>query len=78
MSERKREVDELGYTDVRVDRDNVSRAISQLKRLMAREAVLKELKNRRFYEKPSIKDKRKRREAERRRRKDARKARQQR
>ena len=78
MSERKREVDELGYTDVRVDRDNVSRAISQLKRLMAREGVLKELKNRLFYEKPSIKDKRKRREAERRRRKDARKARQQR
>lgn len=78
MSERKREVDELGYTEVRVDRDNVSRAISQLKRLMAREGVLKELKNRRFYEKPSIKDKRKRREAERRRRKDARKARQQR
>jgi small subunit ribosomal protein S21 len=78
VSERKREVDELGYTEVRVDRDNVSRAISQLKRLMAREGVLKELKNRRFYEKPSIKDKRKRREAERRRRKDARKARQQR
>ncbi|MFT6627654.1 MAG: small subunit ribosomal protein S21, partial [Flavobacteriales bacterium] len=47
----------------------------QLKRMMAREGVLKEVKNRRFYEKPSIKDKRKRREAERRRRKEMRKAR---
>lgn len=75
MSDRKRDYDELGPIEVRVDRDNVSRAISQLKRLMAREGVLKELKNRRFYEKPSIKDKRKRREAERRRRKEARKAR---
>ncbi len=75
MSERKRDYDELGPIEVRVDRDNVSRAISQLKRMMAREGVLKELKNRRFYEKPSIKDKRKRREAERRRRKEARKAR---
>ena len=37
--------------------------------------LLKEMKNRRFYEKPSIKDKRKRREAERRRRKEARKLR---
>lgn len=61
--------------EVRVDRDNVNRAISQLKRMMAREGVLKEVKNRRFYEKPSIKDKRKRREAERRRRKEMRKAR---
>ena len=42
---------------------------------MAREGVLKEVKNRRFYEKPSVKDKRKRREAERRRRRAARAAR---
>ncbi|MCB9506443.1 MAG: 30S ribosomal protein S21 [Myxococcales bacterium] len=61
--------------EVRVERDNVQRAISQLKRLLAREGVLKELKTRRHYEKPSVKDKRKRRDAERRRRKDARKAR---
>lgn len=71
----KREEVQLGAIEVKVDRDNVQRAISQLKRLMAREGVLKELKNRRFYEKPSVKDKRKRRDAERRRRKEVRKAR---
>ncbi|MFT4705243.1 MAG: small subunit ribosomal protein S21 [Bradymonadia bacterium] len=75
MAERRRDEEELGPMEVRVDRDNVNRAISQLKRMMAREGVLKEVKNRRFYEKPSIKDKRKRREAERRRRKEMRKAR---
>lgn len=74
MDEKTEEV-QLGPLEVRVERGNVSRAISQLKRMMAREGVLKEVKNRRFYEKPSVKDKRKRRDAERRRRKDARKAR---
>lgn len=64
---------ELGPIEVRVERDNVNRALSQLKRMMAREGVLKELKNRRFYEKPSVKEKRKRRDAERRRRKELRK-----
>lgn len=48
--------------------------MGRLKRALAREGVLKELKNRRFYEKPSVKDKRKRREAERRRRRAARNA----
>jgi small subunit ribosomal protein S21 len=65
--------DGLGPIEVRVERDNINRAISQLKRMMAREGVLKELKNRRFAEKPSIKEKRKRRDAERRRRKEVRK-----
>lgn len=71
----KREEAELGPIEVRVERDNVQRAISQLKRLMAREGILKEVKNRRYYEKPSEKDKRKRRDAERRRRKEIRKER---
>ena len=74
MNEKNDEV-ELGPLEVRVERDNVARAISQLKRMMAREGVLKEVKNRRFYEKPSVKDKRKRRDADRRRRKEARKER---
>ncbi len=73
MKERRTGEQELGPIEVRVDRDNVNRAMSQLKRMMAREGVLKELKNRRFYEKPSVKDKRKRRDAERRRRKELRK-----
>ena len=75
MNEEKNDEVELGPLEVRVERDNVTRAISQLKRMMAREGVLKEVKNRRFYEKPSVKDKRKRRDAERRRRKEARKER---
>lgn len=58
---------ELGPLEVKVD-GGVDRALGHLKRALAREGVLKELKNRRFYEKPSVKEKRKRREAERRRR----------
>jgi small subunit ribosomal protein S21 len=58
---------ELGPLEVKVD-GSVDRALGRLKRALAREGVLKEVKNRRFYEKPSVKDKRKRREAERRRR----------
>ncbi|TVR01234.1 MAG: 30S ribosomal protein S21 [Deltaproteobacteria bacterium] len=64
--------------EVVVQRDNVNRALSQLKRMMAREGILKEVKIRRFYEKPSIRSKRKRRDAERRRRKEMRKSQQQR
>lgn len=73
MKEKRTSDVELGPIEVRVERDNVNRALSQLKRMMAREGVLKELKNRRFYEKPSVKEKRKRRDAERRRRKELRK-----
>lgn len=68
---------ELGPLEVKVD-GSVERAIGRLKRSMAREGVLKEVKNRRFYEKPSVKDKRKRREAERRRRRAMRAQRQER
>ena len=58
-----------GPLEVRVDGDNINRAINQLKRKMANEGVYKELKKRRFYEKPSECKKRKQREAERRLRK---------
>lgn len=79
MSEKKISNDmELGPIEVVVQRDNVNRALSQLKRMMAREGILKEVKIRRFYEKPSIRSKRKRRDAERRRRKEMRKSQQQR
>ena len=57
--------------EVSVDGDQVDRALNRLKRKMADEGILKEIKKRRFYEKPSVKRKRKMREAERRRRKDA-------
>lgn len=52
--------------EVKVEGDNINRAINQLKRKMANEGIYKELKKRRFFEKPSEKKKRKQREAERR------------
>ncbi|UCD71158.1 MAG: 30S ribosomal protein S21 [Syntrophobacterales bacterium] len=48
---------------------NIERAIKLLNKKMQLEGVKKELKNRRFYEKPSVKKKRKRLEANRRGRK---------
>lgn len=63
---------DLAPMEVRVDGDNMSRAINQLKRKMANEGIYKELKKRRFFEKPSELKKRKEREAERRVRKVAR------
>ena len=63
---------ELGPLQVAVEGSNLNRAINQLKRHMAREGVMKELKRRRHYEKPSIIRKRKMKEAARRRRNDAR------
>lgn len=63
---------DLGPLQVAVEGSNLGRAINQLKRHMAREGVMKELKRRRHYEKPSIIRKRKQKEAARRRRKEAR------
>lgn len=59
--------------EVRVDERGVERAIRKLRRLMAGEGVLREIKRRRHYEKPSVKSKRKVREAERRRKRRQRK-----
>ncbi|HEY8380057.1 MAG TPA: 30S ribosomal protein S21 [Nannocystis sp.] len=59
--------------EVKVDERGVERAIRKLRRLMASEGVLREIKRRRHYEKPSVKMKRKLREAERRRKRRQRK-----
>ncbi len=56
--------------EVRVS-DDLEKAIRVLKKKMAQEGLYKELKKRRFYEKPSVRRKRKQDEAERRRRKNA-------
>jgi len=48
---------------------NIERAIRLLKKRMQLEGIQKEVKQRRFYEKPSVKKKRKRLAASRRRRK---------
>jgi len=55
--------------EVSVNEHDIGRAISALKRKMASEGLYKELKKRRHHEKPSVKAKRKEREAERRRKK---------
>jgi len=55
--------------EVKVQNNQIENAIKTLKRQLARDGILKELKNRRAYEKPSVKKKRKQREARRRRQK---------
>ena len=54
---------------ITVHANDIDKALRDLKRMVQREGVLKDLKNRRFYEKPSVKKKRKQLEAARRRRK---------
>jgi small subunit ribosomal protein S21 len=49
--------------EIKVRDSNLEKALKVLKRKIGREGVLKELKNRRYYEKPSVKEKRKRAEA---------------
>ena len=51
---------------------SVEKAMKVLKQRMSKEGILQELKRRRFYEKPSVKRKRKIREAAKRRRKERR------
>jgi len=51
-------------------RDSVDKALKILKQKMSKEGILQEIKRRRFYEKPSVKRKRKMREARKRRRRE--------
>jgi len=61
--------------EVKVWNDQIENAIKSLKRQVMKDGILKELKKRRSYEKPSVKKKRKQREAMRRRQKAARRSR---
>ena len=54
---------------VDVQDDNLEKALRTLKKKMQLDGIQRELKNRRFYEKPSVKKRRKMQDAERRRRK---------
>ena len=54
---------------ITVHGNDIERALRDLKRTLQREGVFKEIKRRRFYDKPSVKKKLKQMEAERRRRK---------
>lgn len=49
--------------------NDIDKALRDLKRMVQHDGLFKEIKKRRFYEKPSVKRKRKQVEAERRRRK---------
>lgn len=57
--------------EVRVVDDQLEKALKILKRKLAQDGTFKEIKKRRFYEKPSVKKKRKREEATKRRAKKA-------
>jgi small subunit ribosomal protein S21 len=57
--------------EVRVVDDQLEKALKILKRKLAQDGTFREIKKRRFYEKPSVKKKRKRQEATKRRAKKA-------
>jgi len=48
---------------IKVYDNQIEKALKALKRQLAKEGLLKELKRRSFYEKPSVKSKRKQKEA---------------
>jgi small subunit ribosomal protein S21 len=62
--------------EIKVDGKDIEKAIRVLKRKIQRDGIFRELKNRRSYEKPSIKKKRKRIEAQKSRQKTLRMSRQ--
>ena len=57
--------------EIIVGQNNLEKAMRVLKRKLIREGVFKELKSRKYYEKPSERRKRKKEEAVKKRRKDA-------
>ena len=58
--------------EVKVFDNQLEKALKDLKRKLAKEGIMKELKRRRFYEKPSLKKKTKQKEARKRRQKNQR------
>jgi len=54
---------EKGSYLIKVYDNQIEKALKALKRQLAKEGLLKELKRRSFYEKPSVKHKRKQKEA---------------
>lgn len=49
--------------EIKVHGNNIEKALKDLKGRLAKEGFFRELKNRRFYDKPSVKEKKKRIEA---------------
>ena len=58
--------------EIIVDGNNIEKALRLFKRGVKKEGLLRELKKRHYYEKPSVKKRRKQREAQRLRRKNKR------
>jgi small subunit ribosomal protein S21 len=58
-----------GHMEIKVFNNNVEKALKVAKKKLAGEGLFRELKRRRFYEKPSVRKKAKQREAQRRRQK---------
>jgi small subunit ribosomal protein S21 len=56
--------------EVRVEGRNIEKALRNLKRKLEREGLLKEIRKRKFYQKPSVRKKLKRIEARKRKSKD--------
>lgn len=55
--------------EIKVNGNDVERALKILKRELQKDGLFREIKKRSFYEKPSVKEKRKQREAQKRKRK---------
>ena len=49
--------------EIKVRGNDIENALKALKRQLQKDGLFREIKQRRFYEKPSVKEKRKRREA---------------
>ena len=60
---------QTGRMEIKVFNNNVEKALKVAKKKLAGEGLFRELKRRRFYEKPSVRKKAKEREAQRRRQK---------
>lgn len=60
--------------EIKVSGEGLEKALKLLKRNLQRDGLMGELKKRRFYEKPSVKLKNKKREAQKRRAKSARRS----
>ncbi|HKP00871.1 MAG TPA: 30S ribosomal protein S21 [Nitrospiraceae bacterium] len=60
---------QTGRMEIKVFNNNVEKALKVAKKKLAGEGLFRELKRRRFYEKPSVRKKAKQREAQRRRQK---------
>jgi len=61
---------EIAILEIKVNGNDLERALRILKRELQKDGLFREIKNRSFYEKPSEKEKRKQREARKRRRKN--------